>query len=129
MSPDEAALIRLWREKRGEVEPADLSGDLIVQLGVGHRAAEPELVRTQHGAVCHRHPAMGPTPGPSISGGDARRVHLRRRRRVRSQVHAALVVLRRGRDRKVHGPAPAQYVGDQRPIGRGVDHHWRGQMG
>jgi predicted phage-related endonuclease len=25
MSPDEAALIRLWREKRGEVEPADLS--------------------------------------------------------------------------------------------------------
>jgi hypothetical protein len=34
MSPDEAALIRLWREKRGEAEPADLSGDLIVQLGV-----------------------------------------------------------------------------------------------
>jgi hypothetical protein len=33
-SPDEAALIRLWREKRGEVEPADLSGDLIVLLGV-----------------------------------------------------------------------------------------------
>ncbi len=31
---DEAALIRLWREKRGEVEPADLSGNLIVQLGV-----------------------------------------------------------------------------------------------
>jgi predicted phage-related endonuclease len=27
-------LIRLWQEKRGEVEPADLSGDLIVQLGV-----------------------------------------------------------------------------------------------
>jgi predicted phage-related endonuclease len=34
MSPDEAALIRLWQEKRGEAEPADLSGDLIVQLGV-----------------------------------------------------------------------------------------------
>ena len=34
MCPDEAALIRLWREKRGEAEPADLSGDLIVQLGV-----------------------------------------------------------------------------------------------
>jgi predicted phage-related endonuclease len=34
MSADEAALIRLWREKRGEAEPADLSGDLIVQLGV-----------------------------------------------------------------------------------------------
>ena len=25
--------IRLWREKRGEVEPEDLSGNLIVQLG------------------------------------------------------------------------------------------------
>jgi predicted phage-related endonuclease len=34
MGDDEAALIRLWREKRGEVEPEDLSGDLIVQLGV-----------------------------------------------------------------------------------------------
>jgi predicted phage-related endonuclease len=34
MSGDDAALIRLWQEKRGEVEPADLSGDLIVQLGV-----------------------------------------------------------------------------------------------
>jgi predicted phage-related endonuclease len=30
---DEAALVRLWREKRGEAEPEDLSGDLIVQLG------------------------------------------------------------------------------------------------
>jgi predicted phage-related endonuclease len=33
MGSDEAALLRLWREKRGEVEPEDLSGDLIVQLG------------------------------------------------------------------------------------------------
>jgi putative phage-type endonuclease len=30
---DEAALVRLWREKRGEAEPEDLSGNLIVQLG------------------------------------------------------------------------------------------------
>src|SRR5471030_635769 len=34
MSDDEAALVRLWREKRGEIEPEDLSGNLIVQLGV-----------------------------------------------------------------------------------------------
>jgi len=34
MGDDEAALLRLWREKRGEVGLADLSGDLIVQLGV-----------------------------------------------------------------------------------------------
>jgi predicted phage-related endonuclease len=33
MGNDEGALIRLWREKRGEVEPEDLSGNLIVQLG------------------------------------------------------------------------------------------------
>src|SRR5271155_3382813 len=38
MSPDEAALIRLWNEKRGEAESEDLSGNLIVQLGV---ATEP----------------------------------------------------------------------------------------
>jgi predicted phage-related endonuclease len=34
MGTDEAALLRLWREKRGEVEPEDLSDNLIVQLGV-----------------------------------------------------------------------------------------------
>jgi predicted phage-related endonuclease len=34
MGTDEAALVRLWREKRGEAEPEDLSGNLIVQLGV-----------------------------------------------------------------------------------------------
>ena len=34
MGGDEAALLRLWREKRGEAEPADLSGNLIVLLGL-----------------------------------------------------------------------------------------------
>jgi hypothetical protein len=34
MGDDEGALLRLWREKRGEVEPEDLSGNLIVQLGL-----------------------------------------------------------------------------------------------
>src|ERR1019366_6093240 len=33
MGDDETALLRLWREKRGEVEPEDLSNNLIVQLG------------------------------------------------------------------------------------------------
>jgi predicted phage-related endonuclease len=33
MGDDEPALHRLWREKRGEAEPEDLSGNLIVQLG------------------------------------------------------------------------------------------------
>ena len=34
MGTDEEALARLWREKRGEIEPQDLSGNLIVQLGL-----------------------------------------------------------------------------------------------
>src|SRR6185436_4044330 len=34
MGDDEEALLRLWREKRGEIEPEDLSNNLIVQLGV-----------------------------------------------------------------------------------------------
>jgi hypothetical protein len=42
MGDDEAALIRLWREKRGEAEPEDLSGNLVVQLG----AATEELNRS-----------------------------------------------------------------------------------
>ena len=42
MGNDEAALIRLWREKRGDVEPEDLTGNLIVQLG----AATEELNRS-----------------------------------------------------------------------------------
>ena len=35
---DEGALLRLWREKRGEAEPEDLSGKLLVQLGVATEA-------------------------------------------------------------------------------------------
>src|SRR5215510_8610748 len=38
MGHDEPALLRLWGEKRGEIERQDLSGNLIVQLGV---ATEP----------------------------------------------------------------------------------------
>jgi predicted phage-related endonuclease len=33
MGSDEAALIRLWRQKRGDAEREDLSGNLVVQLG------------------------------------------------------------------------------------------------
>jgi len=34
MGDDETALLRLWREKRGEAEPEDLTGNLVVQLGL-----------------------------------------------------------------------------------------------
>jgi predicted phage-related endonuclease len=33
MGHDETQLLRLWQEKRGEVEPQDLAGDLLAQLG------------------------------------------------------------------------------------------------
>jgi putative phage-type endonuclease len=42
MGTDEAALVRLWQEKRGEADPEDLSRNLIVQLGT----ATEELNRT-----------------------------------------------------------------------------------
>jgi predicted phage-related endonuclease len=38
MGDNEAALLRLWREKRGEVEPEDLSGNPIVHLGLATEA-------------------------------------------------------------------------------------------
>src|SRR3954454_3148877 len=34
MGDDEKPLLRLWREKRGEAEPEDLSDNLVVQLGM-----------------------------------------------------------------------------------------------
>jgi len=38
MGDNEADLLQLWKEKRGEIEPQDLSDDLLVQLG---SATEP----------------------------------------------------------------------------------------
>src|SRR5262249_27049049 len=51
LGKDEAALIRLWREKRGEADPSDLSGNLIVRLG----AANEELHRFLYDRNTGRH--------------------------------------------------------------------------
>src|SRR6516162_2314782 len=80
MGNDEAALLRLWREKRGEAEPQDFSGNLIVQLG---RATE-ELNRSWYerntdrkvrDVQCHvRHSAiywMGATLDGIVEGKEA----------------------------------------------------------
>jgi predicted phage-related endonuclease len=64
MGGDEKALIRLWREKRGDVEPEDLSGNLIVQLGVAtedlnrcwYEASTGQVVTDIQKKV--RHPAL-----------------------------------------------------------------------
>jgi len=42
---DEAARLRLWRKKRGEVEPEDLSTNLIVQLGLATDPVEDAVRR------------------------------------------------------------------------------------
>jgi hypothetical protein len=34
MGDNEPELVQLWREKRGEIEPEDLFGNLIFQLGL-----------------------------------------------------------------------------------------------
>ena len=93
MGDDEAALLRLWREKRGEVEPEDLSGNLIVQLGRRHRGPESALVRGQYRPGHYRYPEAGPASGAALDGGHARRPGPGQRGGVRGQVHAALVVL------------------------------------
>jgi predicted phage-related endonuclease len=80
MGDDEAALIRLWREKRGEIEPEDLSGNLIVQLGVATEELNRRWYEANTGHVITdiqkrvRHPAlrwMGATLDGRIAGSDA----------------------------------------------------------
>jgi predicted phage-related endonuclease len=64
MGNDEVALVRLWREKRGEVEPQDLSGNLIVQLGVVTEALNRRWYEANTGRAITdvqkrvRHPAV-----------------------------------------------------------------------
>ena len=64
MGSDEAALIRLWREKRGEVEPEDLSSNLVVQLGIATEELNRRWYQANTGQVITdiqkqvRHPAL-----------------------------------------------------------------------
>jgi predicted phage-related endonuclease len=80
MGNDEAALIRIWREKRGEVEPEDLSGNLLVQLGLAtedlnrrwYEANTGQLITDIQKQV--RHPAlrwMAATLDGRVQGSDA----------------------------------------------------------
>ena len=63
MGQDEEALVRLWREKRGEAEPEDLSGNLLVQLGVATEDLNWRWFETNSGtggrrSKAVRHPAL-----------------------------------------------------------------------
>jgi predicted phage-related endonuclease len=79
MGSDEQALVRLWREKRGEAEPEDLSGTLVVQLGVATEDLNRSWYEANTGQVVTdiqkrvRHPAlrwMGATLDGRIEGSD-----------------------------------------------------------
>ena len=50
MGDNEEALIRLWKEKRGEIGPQDIVWQPYCPAGSGHRRFEPTLVRGQFGA-------------------------------------------------------------------------------
>ena len=52
MCNDVAALVRLWREKRGEAELEDLSNDLVVQLGVATEDLNPTPARPSGASGC-----------------------------------------------------------------------------
>ncbi|MDE1974318.1 MAG: YqaJ viral recombinase family protein [Hyphomicrobiales bacterium] len=64
MGDDQAALIRLWQEKRGEIEPEDLSGNLIVQLGRATEKLNRHWYQARTGRVVtdvqmwRRHPTL-----------------------------------------------------------------------
>ena len=51
MGSDESALLRLWQEKRGELEPEDISGNLIVQLGLATEELNRRWYETNSGHV------------------------------------------------------------------------------
>jgi predicted phage-related endonuclease len=80
MGDNEGALVRLWREKRGEVGPDDLSGNLIVQLGLATEELNRRWYEANTGQVVTdvqwkiRHPVvrwMGATLDGRIQGSDA----------------------------------------------------------
>jgi predicted phage-related endonuclease len=80
MGADEAALLRLWREKRGEVQPEDLSDNLIVQLGLVTEGLNRHWFERNTGQVVEcvqhrlRHPVvrwMGATLDGLVAGSGA----------------------------------------------------------
>ena len=80
MGDDKSTLLRLWREKRGEAEPEDVSGNLIVQLGAVTEDLNRRWYETKTGQVitdvqAHiRHPGlrwMGATLDGRVEGSGA----------------------------------------------------------
>ena len=119
MGDDGVALARLWREKRGEVEPEDLSGNLIVQLGVATEALNRRWYKrgARIPSTWLRTSSGTSTRHPRVDGDHFARPDRGQRGGVRSQVHAALVVLGGGSRREVHAAGAAQHVGGEGKVG------------
>src|SRR5262245_59805180 len=129
MGTDEAALVRLWREKRGEAAPPDYSYNLIVQLGAATEPLNRRWYEKTTGQAIKdvqswvRHPVirwMAATLDGVVEGTGA--------------VFEAKFMLpwsfsEEAARREAYGPGPAQHVGHQRHRRGTLDHHrWR-QMG
>ncbi len=126
MGNDVDTLIRLWREKRGEVEPKDLSGNLMVQLGVVTEDLNRRWYEANTGRVITdtqrriRHPIlrwMGATLDGRIQSSEAV---------FETKFHAALGVLGRSRGAEAHGAAATQHVGGRGEVGGPLCDHRRG---
>src|ERR1700689_978124 len=80
MGDDEAALLRLWREKHGEAEPDDLSDNLIAPLGLVTEGLNRRWYERNTGQIIEcvqhrlRHPVlrwMGATLDGMVAGSGA----------------------------------------------------------
>ena len=129
MSDDEATLLRLWREKRGEIKPADLSTNLLVQLGL----VTEDLNRRWYEVNCRqvvvdvqrriRHPVlhwMGATLDGRVEGSGA--------------IFEAKFMLpwsfsEEFRHRKIRAATSTQHVDCRRPRRGSVDHNRGREVG
>ena len=70
MGADEAALVHLWREKRGEAEPEDVSGNLIVQLGIVTEALNRHWYERNTGQTVEFSSTSAPASRAALDGGN-----------------------------------------------------------
>src|SRR4029077_21276848 len=99
---DELALLRLWKENRGGVEPQDLSNKLIVQLGIAtedlnrrwYEANTGEAIIDVQRTIRHSTVrGVGAPRRPCAEHGSG----------LRGQIHAALVIFGGSCGRETHG--------------------------
>ena len=129
MGKDEKALLRLWKEKLGEAAHPDLSGELIVQLGLVtedlnrrwyERNAGQQVVGVQSRLFHRSIPWMAATLDGLV--------------RETGAVFEAKFMLpwsfsEEAAAAKQHGAVATQYAGGRHPEVRAVDHQWRGKVG